>query len=116
MMTPPLTAGERTHGDFDGGPTKRWFAEVQGYAPYARYVEWAWGKRPAEELYDLREDRDQVNNLIDSPLHATVREDLAARLMRVLNETGDPRVVGDGGAFDAAPYRTEKSPLRRPKL
>lgn len=104
MMTPPLSDGERTHGDFDGGPTKRWFAEIQHDPQYAGYVDLAWGKRPEEELYDLRSDPDQMQNLADSPRHTEVRKKLSEQLMQVLKESGDPRVVGKGDAFDKAPY------------
>ena len=115
MMTPPLSAGLETHGDFDGGPTKRWFAEVQGDPQYAEAVELAWGKRPAEELYDLRRDPDQMTNLAGSAEHGEVQAALSAQLMQVLSETGDPRVVGEGDAFDRAPYLLKEHPefLRR---
>ncbi len=104
MMTPPLSEGESTHGDFDGGPTKRWFAEVQEQLEYSKYVDWAWGKRAAEELYDLQSDPDQLTNLADVPAYATIRAEMSELLMGILNETGDPRVVGEGDGFDRAPY------------
>ena len=104
MMTPPLTEGEATHGDFDGGPTKRWFASAQHDERYDGLVDLAWGLRPPDELYDLKEDPDQIANLATHPGYADIRERLAARLMDVLEQTGDPRVVGSGDAFDRAPY------------
>ena len=113
MMTPPLSDGERTHGDFDGGPTKRWFAEIQGDRQYASYVDLAWGKRPEEELYDLQSDPDQMQNLVDSPKHADVRNTLSTQLMQVLKDSGDPRVVGDGDAFDKSPYLSVRSPSKK---
>ncbi len=104
MMTPPLTEGLATHGDFDGGPTKGWFAEIQDDPEYDAFVQWAWGKRPAEELYDLAADPDQVTNLAASAEHAELRAALEAQLFDVLRRTGDPRVVGEGDGFDRAPY------------
>ncbi len=108
MMTPPLTAGESTHGDFDGSPTKSWFAEVQGQTEYAKYVELGWGKRPAEELYDLRNDPDQLTNLAENSNHESLRKVMSDQLASILAETGDPRVVGEGDAFDRAPYLEAK--------
>src|SRR3954471_1690079 len=35
-----------------------------------------WEPKPAEELYDLRTDRDEVNNLAASPAHGRVLEEL----------------------------------------
>jgi len=37
-----------------------------------------WQEKPAEELYDLETDRDEVNNLVASPDHAAVLERLRA--------------------------------------
>jgi arylsulfatase A-like enzyme len=104
VFEPPLTAGTYTDGDFDGGPTKAWLAENQNDAAYSSYIEWAVGQRPAEELYDLRNDVDQVTNLAGRPEHEVVRRDLHDRLMMILTDTGDPRVVGEGDAFDRPPY------------
>ncbi|MFN3166581.1 MAG: sulfatase [Phycisphaeraceae bacterium] len=103
QFTPPMRQGSGTHGDFDGGPTKQWFAENQNDATYATFVDYAWGKRPAEELYDLKNDPDQMRNLADDPKYAEVKAKLAKQLMQVLVDTEDPRVVG-ADAFDRAPY------------
>ena len=66
--------------------------------------EMTFGKRPAEELYDLEEDPHQMNNVADSSGYADVKERLRTKLMNHLRATGDPRVVGEGGAFDYPPY------------
>ncbi|MHC4437936.1 MAG: heparan N-sulfatase, partial [Planctomycetota bacterium] len=62
------------------------------------------GKRPAEELYDLAKDPDQLNNVAGKPEYAKVKKKLAAALMAELKATKDPRVLGKGGAFDHYPY------------
>lgn len=102
-----------TLADMDSGPTKAWLVlnrknvSVQG----PRFYQWAFAKRPAEELYDLREDPDQVKNLAGESGYAEIQEKMAQRLMGVLKEAGDPRVTGDGSTFDKPPY-TEVPPLR----
>ncbi len=61
-------------------------------------------KRPGEELYDLRKDPNQLNNVADKPSYAKVKGELAARLMAELKATNDPRVMGNGDVFDTYPY------------
>ncbi|MEM6258740.1 MAG: sulfatase [Planctomycetota bacterium] len=104
QLLPPVTQGLRTHGDLDGGPTKEWYAKIQDDPKYAKYSEWAWGKRPAEELYELKADPHQMVNLADSVEHQQVKHKLAKQLMDELEKYEDPRVVGEGDAFDRAPY------------
>jgi len=104
VFEPPLTKGEATNGDLDGGPTKAWLADNQNDPAYAKFIDLAIGLRPAEELYDLRCDPDQMHNLAEDPEHQEVRKQMHDKLMKILNDTGDPRVVGEGDAFDGPPY------------
>jgi len=70
----------------------------------AGLFELAFGKRPAEELYDLRKDPGQLNNVAGEPEYATIKSKLAAALMSELKATKDPRVLGRGDLFDKYPY------------
>jgi hypothetical protein len=54
----------------------------------------SFAKRPAEELYDMRADPDQLDNLADEAYYAEVKRRLAARLRQYLEETDDPRLRG----------------------
>ena len=56
---------------------------------------------PEEELYDLRRDPDQQNNIANEDDYAAKRSELSARLMSVLDETADPRLTD---AIDQPPY------------
>lgn len=89
--------------DEDAGPTKAWLVTQRGDPQWRRYFERAYGKRPAEELYDLSQDPDQLNNLAASPEYDSVRRELRQRLMQELESTGDPRVTGDGRYFEEPP-------------
>ncbi|MBX2850805.1 MAG: sulfatase [Phycisphaeraceae bacterium] len=104
QFDPPMKNGLRTQGDFDGGRTKAWYAENQDNPQYKAAMDLAWGLRPAEELYDLNKDVDQMTNLADDPEYAEVKAELAGKLMDVLVAGEDPRIVGEGDAFDKPPY------------
>ncbi|MEQ9406433.1 MAG: sulfatase [Fuerstiella sp.] len=95
-------------GDLDASPTKAWIVRNCENDPERRkYFDFAFAQRPAEELYDLRTDADQIYNVADDKHYAAAKAELSARLIQVLTETGDPRVTGDGSTFDKPPFATE---------
>ncbi|MCF6313767.1 MAG: sulfatase [Verrucomicrobiales bacterium] len=106
-----------TFPDMDSSPTKAWLVmnrdNVSAQGP--KYFDWAFAKRPGEELYDLREDPDQLKNLADESGYAEVREKLSTRLMGILKDAKDPRVMGDGSTFDKAPYTNLGKPRKKKK-
>ncbi|MFO0824380.1 MAG: hypothetical protein U0792_14910 [Gemmataceae bacterium] len=57
------------------------------------FFDYAFAKRPAEELFDLRTDPDQMKNLAADPAHEATRKKLAEQLTKILTDAGDPRVV-----------------------
>ena len=71
---------------------------------YSKYFDIAFSTRPEFELYDLKSDPDQVNNVAADPDYATTLRDLTDRMMTELRENGDPRVIGDGSTFDRKPF------------
>jgi N-sulfoglucosamine sulfohydrolase len=92
-------------GDCDNGPTKSYMVENQDKDEHHRFLyQLAFGKRPAEELYDCRKDPDQMENLAYDPAYKDLKEELAAQLMEQLLATGDPRATGGGDEFDRVPY------------
>ncbi|WP_084442020.1 sulfatase [Termitidicoccus mucosus] len=90
--------------DMDASPTKTWLLLHGAEPEWAPYWEYAFGRRPAEELYDLRNDPDYLINVAADPAYAGQRQSLAARLTGVLTATGDPRVTGDGETFEKPPF------------
>ena len=64
----------------------------------------AFGRRPGEELYDLRRDPDQLDNVAGEPAYAQVRAAIAEQLLAELEAAGDPRVTGDGLTFERSPF------------
>ena len=90
--------------DLDASPTKTWILLRENEEPWRPFWEYAFGKRPGEELYDLRKDRDYLVNVADKPEYAEIRQNLSQRLTDVLTSTGDPRVTGDGLTFEKPPF------------
>lgn len=90
--------------DMDASPTKTWLIAHQHDAQWKAHFALAFAKRPAEELYDLKNDPDQVKNLAADPAFAAQKRALSERLMKLLNEGQDPRVTGDGSTFDKPPF------------
>jgi arylsulfatase A-like enzyme len=64
----------------------------------------SFGKRPAEELYDLRTDPHQLHNVATDPDYADVRQRLAERLTKQLRKREDPRTTGKNLRLDRSPY------------
>jgi arylsulfatase A-like enzyme len=91
-------------GDIDGGPTKSLLIDRQTDPAIARYFQLATAKRPDEELYDLRRDPQQIENVAGRPAHRAAQEKLRADLDRWLRDTGDPRVIKDDDRWDKFPY------------
>ena len=93
-----------TFADMDASPTKAWLVANRNESKWKKHYDWAFGRRPAEELYDLRKDRDQVNNVAGEAAYAEEKKKLAKQLMDVLKKAGDPRVTGDGKTFEKSPF------------
>lgn len=92
----------------DGGPTKTIVLNSVYNPAENQYWRWSFGKRPENELYDLENDPDCMVNLAFSEenqeLLASMRNDLMGRL----KEQGDPRLFGNGAAFDQYQYADQK--------
>jgi arylsulfatase A-like enzyme len=93
-------------GDIDGGPTKDFLLEHRSDLKFMDLFELACGKRPAEELYDLKNDPYAMHNIALYPEHAEALGKLRAQTSQWISDTGDPRATGGGAyeAFDKYPY------------
>jgi len=93
------------YADTDNGPTKTYMIENRDKdALHRRLYELAFGKRPAEELYDLKKDPEQLHNVAADAEYRQLKRQLSERLMTMLRETGDPRATGHGDVFDSYRY------------
>lgn len=89
--------------DEDAGPTKAWLVNRRDDPQWKPLFDLAYGKRPREELYDLKQDPHQVHNVAADPAYAPILAELERRLMDELQQTGDPRLVDDGRFFETPP-------------
>ncbi|MGE9289735.1 MAG: sulfatase family protein, partial [Puniceicoccales bacterium] len=87
------------YSDIDGGRTKDAILAVKDDPEMAFMYELSMGKRPADELYRIDEDPEQIHNLADDPEYAETVEQLRTQLMEELVELDDPRALGNGDSF-----------------
>lgn len=88
------------YGDIDGGPTKSAITALEP-ADLARL---SLGKRPEEELYDVRKDPHQVHNLAGNTEFSDAQRSLRTSLDAWMRDTADPRATRDDDHWDQHPY------------
>ncbi len=101
---PELWKAVGPFGDIDGGPTKDVVLAGRNDPKIRKYFELACGKRPAEELYDVRKDPYEFTNVADRSEYAAARKKLRSELDDWMRRTGDPRARGDDDRWDRYPY------------
>ena len=97
--------------DIDAAPTKSYIIENRQDENIRPYFDWAHAKRPEYELFDIKNDPYNLNNLAGQPEFATVEQELKQALLTELKKSEDPRIIGpDKDAFDS--YIRYKGPMR----
>lgn len=89
-----VSSNKTTHGDVDASPTKDFFLDPANQEKYRTQYELGFGKRPGEELYDVRNDPDEVKNLAGSRTAVATLSRYRDRLETILRGEGDPRIEG----------------------
>ncbi len=88
----------------DGSPTKTFILAQNRLG----LNHWRWelnfGRRPGEELYDLRADPDCMSNLAGEKPHVARRDAMREKLFAELTAQKDPRMAGQGAVFDRYPH------------
>lgn len=92
------------YGDVDGSRAKEFILANASQPEMKRFYELNFGKRPAEELYDLRTDPHQITNVANLADYANTQQELRSRVERWMRETFDPRVNDSYDAWDKYPY------------
>lgn len=96
--------------DVDDGPTKQFMIQHREDPAVRPLFDLAFGKRPEEELFDIRKDPGCLKNLVSDPAHRETLSSLRAELRKDLRDLSDPRVLGTGDIFDSYPRFSRMRP------
>ena len=102
----PVCNPETGYLNTDGSPTKTEILEFRRNDVDNHYWQLSFGKRPAEELYNIVDDPDCMVNLAELPKYKKMMAQMKKKLYDYLIKTGDPRMGDDGDVFDR--YRFHK--------
>jgi arylsulfatase A-like enzyme len=91
----------------DGGPTKTEILQQRRDGRDTRPWALAFGRRPVEELYDLKQDPYCLTNLAQAPEQRQRLQRLREQMERELRAQDDPRMFGRGSVFDKYIYAEE---------
>ncbi len=112
---PPLFA------DIDGhmlqyySPAKEYMMKHKEDPNVKKLYEHAFLKRPQEELFDLRKDSFQMNNVAYLDDYKDVLDRLSKELKSYLLDTGDPRETGEAIIWNTSPYYNEEDWIGTPR-
>jgi hypothetical protein len=88
------------YGDVDGGPTKAFILDNRNDLDVKYFFDLGFGKRPAEEMYDLRKDPYNINNVAELAEYASIKKVLSERLRQWMQDEKDPRINNGGDEID----------------
>jgi N-sulfoglucosamine sulfohydrolase len=101
----PACNPETGYLNCDGSPTKTVVLAGRTESDAGRRLwQLCFGKRPAEELYDLLRDPDCLRNLATDSERQSLKQQLHAQLVQELQAQDDPRMSGRGSVFEEYPY------------
>ena len=96
-------AAARVYADIDNGPTKEFMIAHRNDPAVSNLFEMGFGRRPAEEIYDLRKDPAELRNGASEKALEAAKVKLSAELDQQLKQWRDPRALGQGDVFDQYP-------------
>lgn len=99
----PVGDPEYSYMNCDASPSKEYILAQAQNPDESYYYELCFGKRPAEELYDIQKDPDCINNLAEDPQYLKVKNILQKQMEDELRAQKDPRILGGGDIFDYYP-------------
>ncbi|WP_282134017.1 sulfatase family protein [Seonamhaeicola maritimus] len=91
------------YGEIDAGATRTYLIENKDNDSVKYYADLSLKRRPAVELFNVKEDPYNLHNLASEEKYTELCKDLKTELFEYLKETGDPRIVGES-PWDNYPY------------
>jgi N-sulfoglucosamine sulfohydrolase len=91
----------------DGSPTKTVLLNGRMNPQTFDFWNWSFGKRPSEELYNIKNDAECMHNLAAQPEYGELKNSLLIQMIRELTEQDDPRMLGNGQIFESYVYAGE---------
>jgi len=95
----PGTDPETGFKDTDASPTKTAVLDTQTVPDQKKYWDACFGKMPADQLFNLRQDPDCMSNLVKTVSITSFQQ----QLFNELKKQDDPRMSGNGHIFDEYP-------------
>ena len=93
----------------DGSPTKTMCILARKIPEKHHYWQLNFGLRQDEELYNIKDDPDCVNNLVNKAEFKDTMDMLKEQLFSELKDQGDPRMFGNGHIFDEYLYADKRT-------
>lgn len=90
-----ISSNKAPHGDIDDGPFKEYMLLARTQTLFPLAARYAFGKRPLEELYAVKTDPHQLQNLAEDAGYAAQKRELWKRLQDQMRATQDPRLVDE---------------------
>jgi arylsulfatase A-like enzyme len=91
-------------GDCDAGPSKEFILAHRDGDSLANFLKLAFGKRPAEELYDLQKDPYELTNVAANTHYDAHKAKLSEALQHWMEITRDPLTLKNRDPWDDFPY------------
>lgn len=88
----------------DASPTKTYILDTRRKKGELKYWQLNFGKRVAEELYNIKKDPYCMNNLAKVKDFSVMKSRMLNEMKRRLMEQKDPRILGNGDIFDQYQY------------
>lgn len=99
----PAGNPETGYMNVDGSPTKTEVLKARLNPATAYLWKLSFGKRPSEELYNIKQDPDCMVNLAEETQYAELKNRMEKEMFTRLQDEGDPRVFNRGDIFDRYP-------------
>ncbi|WP_299534466.1 sulfatase [Ulvibacterium sp.] len=93
----------------DGSPTKTVILDLRRSGENTEYWQMNFGKRPEEELYQIKKDPFCIENLVHIEEMQAIKAELSELLVATLEAQQDPRILGNGEIFESYPYIGKES-------